>query len=91
MNRKRNVKFIKARRNRIHRKVVPAKPGQPRLRVAAIRKRKFTNEESMGGMKKRIRLSEKPSSTMIILPFHNEVVSGDKHTTFFKQKRAPTE
>jgi hypothetical protein len=85
MNRTRNTKIIKVKRTRNVRK--NPKPIQPRLRLVTIRKRKYSNEDAMGSMKKRVRLSEKRSSTLLILPYCDDDFSEDKHTLFFKKKK----
>jgi hypothetical protein len=82
MNRTRNTKIIKVNRTRKN-----PKPIQPRLRLVTIRKRKYSNEDAMGSMKKRVRLSEKRSSTLLILPYCNDAFSEDKHTLFFKKEK----
>jgi hypothetical protein len=84
MNRTRNTKIIRVKRTRNIRK--NPKPIQPRLRLVTIRKRKCSNEDAMGSMKKRVRLSEKPSSTLLILPYCNDAFSKDKHTLFFQER-----
>lgn len=85
------IKRTKRTRHRVCRNKVMIVT-QPRLRIAAIRKRKFTSEE-VCGKKKRVRLSEKPTAMMIILPYRNDIFSKeetvskvDKHVSFFQKK-----